>query len=99
MLDSKLRTGGECKRMKDHSAHSLPDDPLFTTQEAARVVGLASSTLETWRSRPPRDTVPPPFLRLGRAIRYRRSALTAWLGDREFTNTTAADERTRRKPD
>lgn len=68
------------------------DDLLLTTQEAAKVVGLASATLETWRSRPPRDMAPPSFLRLGRAIRYRRSTLVAWLENREFTTTTAADQ-------
>lgn len=66
-------------------------DPLFTTAEAAAFIGLAAATLESWRSRPPRAGAAPPFCKLGRAIRYRRSSLEKWLTAREFASTSAAD--------
>lgn len=52
-----------------------PDD-LLDTRSAAPVVGLAPATLELDRCR---RRLGIPFIRCGRAIRYRRGDLLAWL--------------------
>jgi predicted DNA-binding transcriptional regulator AlpA len=51
--------------------------PIFVdTAEAARLLALSASHLEKLRFY--RDTKGPPYVRLGRAIRYRVSDLEAW---------------------
>lgn len=50
-------------------------EPL-TEQEAATRLGLTRATLRAWRHR----GAGPPFLRLGRAIRYLASDIDAFLG-------------------
>lgn len=59
-------------------------DDIVGTRDAARILGFAMSTLAkrrlNWRS--PADG--PPFIRLStRKVGYRRSALNAWLAERE----------------
>lgn len=50
-------------------------EPLLTTEQAAEFFGIAPKTLENWRwlRRGPR------FVHLGTHVRYRPSALEAWL--------------------
>lgn len=51
--------------------------PIFVdTAEAARLLALSASHLEKLRFY--RDPKGPPYVRLGRAIRYRISDLEAW---------------------
>lgn len=70
------------------------DDRLLTEGQAADLLRLSSRTLQAWRSR----NVGPPFVRAGRAIRYRRSDLNSWaIGNtvvpQEFRSAElAADE-------
>lgn len=60
----------------------MPAEPLFVdTAEAARRLGLSLSTLEKYRFYRISDA--PPFVRIGRAVRYRVSDLEAWAADRE----------------
>lgn len=58
--------------------------PLLTERQAAEFLQLSPATLSTWRSRRGRvardGKQGPPFLRLGRSIRYRRADLDAWIG-------------------
>ncbi|QEN87723.1 helix-turn-helix domain-containing protein [Labrys sp. KNU-23] len=54
------------------------DDRLLNEIEAAMLLSLSHRTLQCWRSRGDG----PPFLRLGTAVRYRRSELDAWLSER-----------------
>ena len=57
-------------------ANATGSDPLLTTIEAAAYLRLAPHTLKRYRYL----GVGPRYLRAGRAaIRYRRSALDAWL--------------------
>jgi excisionase family DNA binding protein len=56
----------------------LPD-PLLTEQQAAEVLGVKPSTLQVWRSTARYSL---PFVKVGRLVRYRRSALDAFLRDR-----------------
>jgi hypothetical protein len=55
----------------------LSDEPdaLLTEIEAADLLRLSIRTLQAWRAR----GYGPPFVRAGRAIRYRRRDLVAWV--------------------
>ena len=65
----------------------------LTTPEAAEILGLRAGTLEAWRVR----GGGPNFLRLGRAIRYRREDLLAFMeaSVRASTSDPGADTRAR----
>jgi hypothetical protein len=63
------------------------EDELLDTSLVARTWGIAEVTLRKWRIL----GVGPPFMRLGRAVRYRRTDLDAFLASRAFRNTTEAD--------
>lgn len=59
----------------------MPADPIFVdTQEAARRLGLSLSTLEKYRFHRVPDA--PPYVRIGRAVRYRVTDLEAWAAAR-----------------
>ena len=49
---------------------------VLKTDEAARRLGVSSSTLEKLRVYQPEKS--PPFIRIGRVIRYRIADLDAW---------------------
>lgn len=49
-------------------------DVYLDTREAAELLKLSPVTLNQWRS----HDCGPPYLRLGRAIRYRLADLRAW---------------------
>jgi excisionase family DNA binding protein len=51
----------------------------MTPDEVAGFVRTSERTLRRWRA----EGVGPPFVKLGRVIRYRRSALEAWLRAKE----------------
>jgi predicted DNA-binding transcriptional regulator AlpA len=53
----------------------IDEDQLLTEVQVADLLRLSYRTLQTWRS----DKVGPPYVRVGRAIRYRRSDLIAWM--------------------
>lgn len=49
---------------------------LMTDKDAASYLNLAVNTLAVWRSTKREDL---PFIKLGRAVRYRKSDLDNWL--------------------
>jgi excisionase family DNA binding protein len=51
-------------------------DPLLTTQQTADLLGVKPTTLEVWRST---ARYPLAFVKVGRNVRYRRSAIEAFL--------------------
>jgi excisionase family DNA binding protein len=57
-------------------------DPLLTPAQAAEVLGVKPATLEVWRSNK-RHVIP--YIKVGRLVRYRRSALAAFLASREVS--------------
>ena len=57
------------------------DDRLLTRKEAAEFLGLAPQTLAVWASTRRYDL---PYIRVGRAVRYRFSALSAFLERNTF---------------
>jgi excisionase family DNA binding protein len=74
----------------------MTSDPLveyLTTRDAAKVLGVSPNTLKFWRHR---RSDGPPFVKLGRAVRYSRAALTAWVARHpSFTHTMGAPLPTR----
>jgi predicted DNA-binding transcriptional regulator AlpA len=54
---------------------SQDPDALLKEQEVADLLGLSVRTLQSWRIR----LAGPPFVQVGRAIRYRRRDLVAWI--------------------
>jgi excisionase family DNA binding protein len=52
-------------------------DPLLTPDEVARWLGKPKATLYAWRSR----GRGPRGIRVGNALRYRRSEVERWLDD------------------
>ncbi len=54
---------------------------LLTAEDAAQYLGLSPWTLAASRLTPPRCDGPP-YVRLGRAVRYRLADLDAWLDAR-----------------
>jgi predicted DNA-binding transcriptional regulator AlpA len=58
------------------------------TRAAAALLGLAEQTLRKLRS----TGGGPPFVKLGRAVRYRPSDLEAWLSARVMTCTSERQE-------
>ena len=56
---------------------NFPQDPdtLLREQGAADLLNLSVRTLQSWRIR----MAGPPFIQVGRAVRYRRRDLIAWI--------------------
>lgn len=62
----------------------VPDDPLLTPDEAARFLRRPASYLAKLRC----FGGGPRFVKQGRLVRYRRSALEAWLAGLERASTS-----------
>jgi excisionase family DNA binding protein len=58
---------------------SESSDPLFTSLEAALYIGVTEKTLAVWRC-VGRYNIP--FIKVGRLVKYRKSALDAFLDSR-----------------
>ena len=56
---------------------------ILTTNQAAHLLGLAASTLNKWRV----YGTGPCFIKLGRAVRYRREDLEAYLASNTQLST------------
>jgi predicted DNA-binding transcriptional regulator AlpA len=57
---------------------------LLNTREAADYIGLSKSSLDKWRV----AGAPPRFMKIGRAIRYDRAVLDAYLQSCERCSTS-----------
>jgi len=64
-----------------------PSPALLDVAQAAQFLRLGKRTLENWRYL----GGGPPFLRVGRAVRYSPVDLAAWLDERRFRSTSEAD--------
>lgn len=77
-------------------------DPLLTEDQAAELLGVAPATLQVWRStrRYPLD-----FVKVGRVVRYRSSAIETFInsrtvqGDRPPASSASTSRVRPRKPD
>lgn len=56
----------------------LPE-PLMTTEQLAEHLGVSVRTIHDWRIR---GTEMPPVYRIGRHLRFRRSEVETWIGQR-----------------
>jgi excisionase family DNA binding protein len=65
------------------------DDALLTEVEAADLLKLSTRTLQSWRIK----TEGPPFVRVGRAIRYRLRDVVTWIEARTVAPPTQAKDR------
>ena len=63
--------------MQDES----PRDALLNETQVAELLGIRSSTLQVWRST---RRYPLPFVKVGRSVRYRESAVQAFIDSRTF---------------
>ena len=68
-------------------AQSQQTDPLLDDRQAAQYLGVKPTTLQVWRST---GRYPIEHLKIGRLVRYRRSALDAWLAARTVKPAGAA---------
>ena len=55
-----------------------PTAALITSKEAALYLGCEYTTMEVWRAR----RRGPPYVKVGRLVRYRRQDLDRWLKER-----------------
>jgi hypothetical protein len=63
-----------------------PQKTIFTVTEAAEYLGLGISTLNKWRCY---QVEGPAFVKLGKAVRYRKEDLDAFLRTNTVTSATA----------
>lgn len=54
-------------------------DPLFTPSETAEYIGVTEKTLAVWRCT---GRYAIPFIKVGRLVKYRKSALDTFLDSR-----------------
>jgi predicted DNA-binding transcriptional regulator AlpA len=67
---------------------SLSDiDCAINEPQAAEFLGVSVRTLQAWRVR----GGGPPYVKIGRAVRYQRRALIAFQEQHTVTSTTEAD--------
>lgn len=62
----------------------------LTTDQAAPYIGMSPTWLRQQRSKGAPDQ--PPFVRIGRSIRYLRDDLDRWLADRRYEPSTSDSE-------
>lgn len=62
-----------------------PPDTLFPQEVPAAVIGCSLALLEKNR----RDGTGIPFIKIGRAVRYRKSDITAWLNQHQAVSFTS----------
>ena len=56
-------------------------DPLLTEEQAARYLGVKPASLQVWRSKRRYSIA---YIKVGRLVRYRQSALDKFLASREI---------------
>lgn len=58
--------------------------PLLDERDVAVILGVTRHALQAWRVR----GGGPPFIKVGRCIRYRESDITKWLDSHTCANTS-----------
>lgn len=64
---------------KSQNSPNQNDDPMFNNSGAADYIGVTPGTLEVWRCTKRYNI---PFIKVGRLVKYRKSALDAFLESR-----------------
>lgn len=62
---------------------------LYTADDAARLMSLNPQTLANWRAG--QGDVELPFVKIGRAVRYRHLDIVAYIQSNTFKSTAEAD--------
>lgn len=57
-------------------AKTTQTDPLLTEQQAAEIIGVKPTTLQVWRTT---KRYPLAYVKAGRLVRYRASAVEAFI--------------------
>ena len=65
------------------------DDTLLSEVQASDLLFLSVRTLQTWRCK----GIGPAFVKAGRAVRYRRADLLAWIDLNTVRSVTARPQR------
>lgn len=65
-------------------------DSLLTERQLAALLGIGSRTPEAWRLR----GGGPPYIKVGRLVRYRRADVDNWLQDQTRNSTSDAGRTT-----
>jgi excisionase family DNA binding protein len=60
-------------------SYKQPKDEIFCNTDAAEYIGVTPRTLEVWRCTKRYQI---PFIKVGRLVKYRKSALDAFLESR-----------------
>lgn len=60
-------------------SESTQRDPLLTEDQAAELLGVKPTTLQVWRST---KRYPLPYQKIGRLVKYRASAIEAFINSR-----------------
>lgn len=68
---------------------NLAPDPLYPPPKAATYIGVTEGTLSVWRCNKRYEI---PYIKVGRLVRYRKSALDAWLLSRTHANNVINKE-------
>ena len=68
------------------SAHEInPNDPLMRSDAVAEYLGVRIPALEKWRQL----GIGPDYVKVGRLVRYKKSALDAWITSRTVASPVA----------
>lgn len=69
------------------TVENISGDRLLTVKEVARITGQAVATLN--RARVYGTNNAPPFVKIGKSVRYRLSSVMRWIdSQREYQHTT-----------
>jgi predicted DNA-binding transcriptional regulator AlpA len=67
------------------SANLASDSPLIDEKQLCAELGISSVTTTKWRAK----AAGPPFIKVGRLVRYRRTDVEAWLASRTIGRRSA----------
>ncbi|MES2699070.1 MAG: helix-turn-helix domain-containing protein [Pseudomonadota bacterium] len=74
-------------RTNEHANSRLDEAPRLNETELARLLNLSKRTLQGWRLKGGGPT----YEKQGRAVRYSKTAVAAWLAECERSSTSAND--------
>ena len=69
------------------TTHEINPDPLMPSAAVAEYLGVMVPALEKWRQ----VGTGPAYIKVGRLVRYRKSALDAWLTERTIIPNAGND--------
>jgi excisionase family DNA binding protein len=70
--------------MKHIAQHSSELEFLLDQEQVAKLLGVATKTMEAWRYRGGHI----PFVRVGRLVRYRRKDVESWISSNVCRSTS-----------